>query len=216
MSVFFLVKQHGECAFLPGKMDCTRKLILNRKEKKKPKKYWNRSVNSGTLTPVLEACVSFVGGKIKTKNNISLASLMLCPESNFFQLQWEYYLPGSSVFFCGKRAFLFEEGCVSFPGGKSQTFFPPISLSSSSSSSFLLLLFLFLCLSSFSFCCYTSSCQLQPASYMSLPACFLIIIIIYIYHALIDESNARMIHINRNTILYTHVEHSLTNAINVI
>ena len=30
----------------------------------------------------------------------------------------------------------------------------------------------------------------------------------YIYHALINALSAHMIHINLNTILYTHVEHS--------
>ena len=32
----------------------------------------------------------------------------------------------------------------------------------------------------------------------------------YIYHALINALGAHMIHINLNTILYTHVEHSPT------
>ena len=36
----------------------------------------------------------------------------------------------------------------------------------------------------------------------------IIIIIMYIYHALINALSAHMIHINRNTIFYTHVEHS--------
>ena len=35
----------------------------------------------------------------------------------------------------------------------------------------------------------------------------------YIYHALIDVLSADMIHININTICYTHAEHSPTNAI---
>ena len=34
------------------------------------------------------------------------------------------------------------------------------------------------------------------------------IIIIYIYHALINALSAHMIHINLNIIFYTHVEHS--------
>ena len=38
-----------------------------------------------------------------------------------------------------------------------------------------------------------------------------LIIIMYIYHALINALNARMIHINLNyKIFYTHVEHSPT------
>ena len=36
----------------------------------------------------------------------------------------------------------------------------------------------------------------------------LTIIIMYIYHALINALNAHMIHINLNMIFYTHVEHS--------
>ena len=35
-----------------------------------------------------------------------------------------------------------------------------------------------------------------------------IIIIMYIYHALINALSAHMIHINLNMIFYTHVEHS--------
>ena len=36
-----------------------------------------------------------------------------------------------------------------------------------------------------------------------------VIIIMYIYHALINALSAHMIHINLNMIFYTHVEHSL-------
>ena len=46
--------------------------------------------------------------------------------------------------------------------------------------------------------------------------CTLIIIIMYIYHALINALSARMIHINLNIynlIFYTHVEHSPTKTI---
>ena len=39
------------------------------------------------------------------------------------------------------------------------------------------------------------------------------IIIMYIYHALINALNAHMIHINLNMIFYTHVEHSSTKTI---
>ena len=41
----------------------------------------------------------------------------------------------------------------------------------------------------------------------------LIIIIMYIYHALINALSAHMIHINLNMIFYTHVEHSPTKTI---
>ena len=40
-----------------------------------------------------------------------------------------------------------------------------------------------------------------------------IIIIIYIYHVIINALRTHMIHINVNTIFYTHVEHSPTKAI---
>ena len=42
---------------------------------------------------------------------------------------------------------------------------------------------------------------------------FIIIIIMYIYHALINALSAHMIHINLNMIFYTHVEHSPTKTI---
>jgi len=42
---------------------------------------------------------------------------------------------------------------------------------------------------------------------------YLIIIIMYIYHALINALSAHMIHINLNMIFYTHVEHSPTKTI---
>ena len=35
----------------------------------------------------------------------------------------------------------------------------------------------------------------------------------YIYHALINALSTHMIHINLNTIFYTHVEHSPTKTI---
>ena len=41
----------------------------------------------------------------------------------------------------------------------------------------------------------------------------LIIIIMYIYHALINALSAHMIHINLNMIFYTHVEYSPTKTI---
>ena len=40
-----------------------------------------------------------------------------------------------------------------------------------------------------------------------------IIIIMYIYHALINAMNAHMIHINLHMIFYTHAEHSPTKTI---
>ena len=40
-----------------------------------------------------------------------------------------------------------------------------------------------------------------------------LIIIMYIYHALINALSAHMIHINLNMIFYTHVEHSPTKTI---
>ena len=40
-----------------------------------------------------------------------------------------------------------------------------------------------------------------------------IIIIMYIYHALINALSAQVIHINLNMIFYTHVEHSPTKTI---
>ena len=41
----------------------------------------------------------------------------------------------------------------------------------------------------------------------------IIIIIMHIYHALINGLSAHMIHINLNMIFYTHVEHSPTQTI---
>ena len=40
-----------------------------------------------------------------------------------------------------------------------------------------------------------------------------IIILMYIYHALINTLSTHMIHINLNMIFYTHVEHSPTRTI---
>ena len=40
-----------------------------------------------------------------------------------------------------------------------------------------------------------------------------LIIIMYIYHALINALSAHMIHINLNMIFYTHVKHSPTKTI---
>ena len=43
--------------------------------------------------------------------------------------------------------------------------------------------------------------------------CTFVIIIMYIYHALINTLSTHMIHINLNMIFYTHVEHSPTKTI---
>ena len=40
-----------------------------------------------------------------------------------------------------------------------------------------------------------------------------LIIIMYIYHALINAQSAHIIHINLNMIFYTHIEHSPTRTI---
>ena len=40
-----------------------------------------------------------------------------------------------------------------------------------------------------------------------------LLIIMYIYHALINALSAHMIHINLNMIFYTHLEHSPTETI---
>ena len=49
--------------------------------------------------------------------------------------------------------------------------------------------------------------------HLPLTETLVIIIIMYIYCALINVLSAHMIHINLSTIFYTHVEHSLTNSI---
>ena len=50
--------------------------------------------------------------------------------------------------------------------------------------------------------------------FSSVPGCVLIIIIMYIYHALINTLSIHMIHIYINlNILYTYVEHSPTKTI---
>ena len=54
------------------------------------------------------------------------------------------------------------------------------------------------------------SSQLQQfvAVSASSEAAEIIIIIVYIYHALINALSAYMIHINLNTVFYTHIEHN--------
>ena len=51
-----------------------------------------------------------------------------------------------------------------------------------------------------------------PPRYKELPL-VVIIVIMYIYHALINALSAHMIHINLNTIFYAHVERSPTETI---
>ena len=46
-------------------------------------------------------------------------------------------------------------------------------------------------------------------------ACIIIIVIIYTYYALINALSAHIIHINLNTIFYTHVEDSPTKTIDI-
>ena len=41
----------------------------------------------------------------------------------------------------------------------------------------------------------------------------IIMIIMYIYHSLINALSAHMIHVNLNMVFYTHVEHSPTKTI---
>ena len=54
-------------------------------------------------------------------------------------------------------------------------------------------------------------------NYVICAACYyaviIMIIIMYIYHALINALSAHMIHINLNVIFYTHVKHSPTKTI---
>ena len=56
--------------------------------------------------------------------------------------------------------------------------------------------------------CLTTKTYLSPQLLL-----YLIIIIMYIYHVLINPLSAHMIHINLNMIFYTHVEHSPTKTI---
>ena len=63
-----------------------------------------------------------------------------------------------------------------------------------------------------------SSCQLLQWHIKWLILTLLIqvlLIIMYIYHALINALSAHLIHINLNMIFYTHVEHSPTKTIYV-
>ena len=61
---------------------------------------------------------------------------------------------------------------------------------------------------------YLHHTKMAPFIMSSRPLSYLIIIIImYIYHALINALSAHMIHINLNMIFYTHVKHSPTKTI---
>ena len=53
----------------------------------------------------------------------------------------------------------------------------------------------------------------KGARRLSVGSSAVLIIIMYIYHALINALSAHMIHINLNMIFYTHVEHSPTKTI---
>ena len=55
--------------------------------------------------------------------------------------------------------------------------------------------------------------NLEFSQNVVLPTIIIIIIIMYIYHALINALSAHMIHINLNMIFYTHVKHSPTKTI---
>ena len=56
-------------------------------------------------------------------------------------------------------------------------------------------------------------CQIMSLLVVHFQVCWLIIIIMYIYHALINALSAQMKHINLNMIFYTHVEHSPTKTV---
>ena len=53
----------------------------------------------------------------------------------------------------------------------------------------------------------------RAVQYVKPPEGIIIIIIMCIYHALINALSAHMIHINLNMIFYTHVKHSPTKTI---
>ena len=61
---------------------------------------------------------------------------------------------------------------------------------------------------------YLLACQVRvTVGDLGLFLCVCVIIIMYIYHALINALSAHIIHINLNMIFYTHVEHSPTKTI---
>ena len=67
----------------------------------------------------------------------------------------------------------------------------------------------------FIYSCLSVSAKILPLCYYlcsGFPA-LLLIIIMYIYHALINTLSAHVIHINLNVIFYTHIEHSATKTI---
>ena len=57
------------------------------------------------------------------------------------------------------------------------------------------------------------SCPILPTLSLPTPTTPYIIIIMYIYHVLINALSAHMIHVNLNTKFSTHVEHSPTKTI---
>ena len=59
----------------------------------------------------------------------------------------------------------------------------------------------------------TASQLLQSGANHGANFILLLLIIMYIYHALINVLSAHMIHINLNMIFYTHAEHSPTKTI---
>ena len=63
--------------------------------------------------------------------------------------------------------------------------------------------------------CYAKNSVNRGLTFHKVPAkgVNILIIIMYIYHALINALRAHMIHINLHMIFYTHVEHSPTKTI---
>ena len=65
----------------------------------------------------------------------------------------------------------------------------------------------------FSLCLHANTCKHKQGLHKHHKQVITIIIIMYIYHALINALSAHMICINLNTIFYTHVEHTPTKTI---
>ena len=59
-------------------------------------------------------------------------------------------------------------------------------------------------------------CVLKGWVFKSGICVLIIIIIMYIYHALINALSAHMIHINLNMIFYTHAEHSHESCVCIV
>ena len=66
-------------------------------------------------------------------------------------------------------------------------------------------------------CLFKADCQQLPFTrssiFLAFTQLFLPLIIMYIYHVLINALSANIMYINLNTILYTHIEHSPTKTI---